>query len=143
MGNGRLCRRLGTSLGLLTVSIDVVVDVVQVEGTELYGSAVHFTVSGHAYGLFLVENAAVVARSPRRALRSLERGWGICGGGSGGGCARLLVLLLDSGDGRCRRAGDGLAGVVRVGGRARGCSARGRLGHVFDLFEVRLGEFVL
>ena len=65
-GSPRLTRRfqrwLSSSLGIFTVTIDVVLGSIEAESTELDCSTVNFTVSRHANGLFLLEEPSLVAR---------------------------------------------------------------------------------
>ena len=57
-----MLRWLGSSLGLLTITIDVLLSrSIQVESTKLHSSSVYLTVAWHTNGLLLVEYATLVA----------------------------------------------------------------------------------
>jgi hypothetical protein len=137
--DGRIDGRLSAGLGLLTVTIDVVLIIVQAEGAKLNGCAVNLiAVARHPHRFFLLKHASLVARCPyRRPFCGLE-----CRGRI---AARdgLLVLLLRTGKRRGSRANVGAPRGPRVSSLTCCGFRRWRLRHVFDLIEVRLCELVV
>jgi hypothetical protein len=106
--NRRLGGGLSASLRLLTITVQVIVATVQVEGSELHSSSVDFAVAGHAHSFLLVQDTALVARHTSGTVSGgLDRSGGIatCG------CCLGLVLLVRCGEGSSRGAGRVLSRV--------------------------------
>lgn len=82
--------RLSTRLSILTITVNIIITVVQVEGAELNSSAINLAVTRHANSLLLVQDTALVAgHASSVALGSLDGGGSVAADRS-----TALVLLL-------------------------------------------------
>ena len=126
--------RLGASLGLFTIAVDILIEwAIQAEGAKLdCGTVDLVAVSRHADGFELIKHAArMVDGCTGDGLRGR-------GGGPGG-----VVLVLRSGERGGRRAGRRAARVPGIGSFAGGSFGLGRVRDVGNLVEVLLGKLIL
>lgn len=78
LGNGRLSRRLGASLCVFALAIDILLASVQVKCTKLDSSTVNLAVARHADSFFLVKDSSLVAWGSVGSVgRGLHRRGGI------------------------------------------------------------------
>jgi hypothetical protein len=95
MSDRRVGRRLSSSLGLLSVAVNVFI-AIQAEGSELDSSSVNLSVARHTHSFFLIEDTALMVMMAGSTGGSLG-----CSFSSGGSesAGRGGMLLLSSGDG--------------------------------------------
>jgi len=132
MSDRRVGRRLSSSLGLLSVAVNVFI-AIQAEGSELDSSSVNLSVARHTHSFFLVEDTALMVMMAGSTGGSLG-----CSFSSGGSesAGRGGMLLLSSGDGCSSNTGRVLSRVPRVSGGACYSTSRRRFGFVNNLFKI-------
>lgn len=143
MGNGRVRRGLSSGLSLFAISINIILAPVQVESSKLNGGTINLTVTGHAYGFLLVKNASLVVVVDRATGGSFRGGLGGRGCEAAVGGSLGNVLLLSGRNGCGREISRVLTRIPRVGRGARNSIGLWRMRFIFEVLEIRLGEFIL